>query len=389
MISSTKNKMTKTKTKRVILAFMLLAIIPLLVNFCVLSRFIEGGKNNNDEAVATAAASKFVIGVINNDIEKSPTPKLDFAIIGFAKTGTTFLHDILANHSQVIMHDDEFWGDQEALRKWLNTTTVIVKQHNNNNSSLDEAHRGEQSQPNNNKRRRGIKCPRIVKETARLDQLLVNTSRVIVGVRHPVHWFESLYNYRIWQKHQEKRHNQKRSLQVLHNNRTDWLGLSTGAARFDLYLKQLGKVPLSSDELERVKSIHKVYGVMNSTVHHEQQPMKVLLYTIEQIKDDNKQRRLHFQQTLQQFLDLDTPLQDLASEAKVNVNNFEHSENINICEEQYRNIRNTLVWQGKHASEWIRNEFMKSEDVVVSDVEFMNEVLEKWGDDPCEKKTAR
>ena len=48
---------------------------------------------------------------------------LDFAIIGFAKTGTTFLHDILANHSQVIMHDDEFWGDGNMLKQWLNKTT--------------------------------------------------------------------------------------------------------------------------------------------------------------------------------------------------------------------------------------------------------------------------
>eukprot|EP00984_Skeletonema_dohrnii_P011570 scaffold4626_cov110-Skeletonema_dohrnii-CCMP3373.AAC.17 len=303
MILSAKQK---RNTKRIMLAFIVLTIVPLLVNFYVLSIFIGGSKTN--KAAPPVAASTSVISKHKNE------PPLDFAIIGFAKTGTTFLHDILATHSQVIMYDDEFWGDGNMLRQWLNKTTVMV-----GNSSLNETNR---EQPTT--KRRGIKCPRIVKETARLDQLLNNTSRVIVGVRHPVHWFESLYNYRIWQKHEKKRHNMKPPLRFLHNNRTDWLGLSTGAARFDLYLKQLGKVPLSPDELQHMTRINKVYGVMTSTVHHEQHPMKVLLYSMEQIKDSNTQRRLHFQHTLQQFLNLDTPLHDIATKEKVNVNNFQH-----------------------------------------------------------------
>ena len=372
MISSAKQK---SNTKRIIIALVaLLTIIPLLVNFYVLSIFFEGSSKNDNIAAPSVAGSTSVIYNSNQN-----ETVLDFAVIGFSKTGTTFLHDILANHSQVIMYDDEFWGDGNMLKKWLNKTTIKEKslQHETNN--------GAQPQPTT--KRRGIKCPRIVKETSRLNQLLNNTSRIIVGVRHPVHWFESLYNYRIWQKHEKKRHNMKPSLQHLHNNRTDWLGLSTGAARFDLYLKQLGKIPLSTDELQHMRQVKKVDGVMQSTAHHEQHPIKVFLYSMEQIKDSNTQRRLQFQQTLQQFLNLDTPLlHDLASKEKVNVNNFVHDENIDICEDQFREIRNTLVWQGKHASEWIRNKFMKSEDVVVSDVGFMSEILGRWGVDPCDEK---
>jgi hypothetical protein len=44
---------------------------------------------------------------------------------------------------------------------------------------MNETNRGEEQQPQLAKRR-AIKCPGIVKETARLDQMLVNTSRVIV-----------------------------------------------------------------------------------------------------------------------------------------------------------------------------------------------------------------
>ena len=385
LISSTKDM---KNTKRKIIAFALLTIIPLAVNFYVLSIFFDGKKTKTIPTVQNPVSSvqgplaSITAGNGNNETtldfatagNGNNETTLDFAIIGFAKTGTTFLHDILANHSQVIMHDDEFWGDGNMLKQWLNETTKYVQNETN------------REQLQSTTQRRGIKCPRIVKETARLDQLLNNTSRVIVGVRHPVHWFESLYNYRIWQKHEKKRFNKQPPLRLLHNNRTDWLGLSTGAARFDLYLKQLGKVPLSSDELQHMTQVKKVDGIMQSTEHHSQHPIKVFLYPMEQIKDNDTTRRLHFQQTLQQFLNLDTPFHDLASKQKVNVNNFVHSENMNICEEQYRFIRDTLVWQGKHASEWIRNKFMKSEDVVVSDVGFMNEILGRWSVDPCDEK---
>lgn len=354
---------TGNNTRLFLLAFVALTAIPMLVNIHILSIFTVDKTYNEAAPIVSDYGRANSKNRSNNDL-----PILDFAIIGFAKTGTTFLHDILANHSQVIMYDDEFWGDGNGLRQWLNKTAVM-KTHQTPT-------------------RRGIKCPRIVKETARLDQLLNNTSRVIVGVRHPVHWFESLYNYRIWQKHEKKRFKNKPTMKFLHNNRTDWLGLSTGAARFDLYLKQLGKVPLTSHEMFNMKLVNNVHGIMSTTSHHREKPLKVFLYSKEQIKDSNVQRRLQFQETLQEFLNLDSPLlqHDIASEPKVNVNTFEHNENIDICGENYTNIRNTLVWQGKHASEWIRNKFMKSEDVIVSDVDFMNESLETWGVDPCEGK---
>ena len=341
---------------------MALTAIPMLVNLHILSIFTVDETFNEAALIVSKYAQANNKNGSNHDL-----PTLDFAIIGFAKTATSLLHGILANHSQVIMYDDEFWGDGYGLRQWLNKTTAIKTQQTPT--------------------RRGIKCPRIVKETARLDQLLNNTSRVIVGVRHPVHWFESLYNYRIWKKHEKKRFKNQPTMKFLHNNRTDWLGLSTGAARFDLYLKQLGKVPLTYHEKFNLKLINNVHGIMGTTSHHKEHPLKVFLYSIEQIKDSNVQRRLQFQETLQQFLNLDSPLpqRDIA-EPKVNVNKFEHSENIDICDENYADIRNTLVWQGKHASDWIRNKFMKSEDVVVSDVDFMNENLERWGADPCESK---
>lgn len=462
------------KTKLVIFAFGILSVLPLIRNIYLLSKVVvvvppqQQQQQSQLSSLSLAASASLSL----NDDEsvktqqlppseqQQPTP-LDFAIIGFAKTGTTYLHQLLSNHTQIIMYPDEFWGDGVALQKWIvkssssnsrwkrenpyghiidhnnregvdGATTSLVQQSQQQlqggdgrgwwsfllpTNSGSQAQQQQQQQLQSTpppKKRLGIKCPRIIKETTRLDQLLlVNTSRVIVGVRHPVYWFESLYNYRIWQKHEKNRHKQKPTLKKLQSNSTDWLGLSTGAARFDLYLKQLGIVPLSTDELEHMKEVDKVDGVMNTTIasslssssshHHTQQqqqqqqhPMKVLLYTIEQIKDTNTTRRNHFHNTLQQFLNLDTPIyqQDISSSSTstspqiiqnkmVNVNTFQHDENINICSEQYTNIRNILVWQGKSASEWIRNKFMKSADVIVSDVEFMNEILLTWGEDPC------
>lgn len=369
---------TMNNNKHIILTFVILAMVPLLVNFYALSRFFVGERNDgNDVKNAAFSTEKMMNAEATQQPPPSPLTLLDFAIVGFAKTGTTFLHQVLANHSQIIMYDDEFWGDEKVLRKWLDQTTLIESTPHNNLLLM----KGESKQLI-----RGIKCPRIIKETARLDQILVNTSRVIVGVRHPVHWFESLYNYRIWQKSKHKREHRIPPMRFFLNNRTSWLGLSTGAARFDLYLKQLGKVPLTNVEIQNMKRTNKVEGVMTSSPYHEQHPMKVLLYTIEQINDTNTTRRLHFQTTLQQFLNLKTTAihQDIATQDMVNVNNFKNPDIIDICEEQYRDIRSILVWQGKHASEWIRNKFMKSDDVIVSDVQYVNNILRQWGDDPCD-----
>jgi hypothetical protein len=44
----------------------------------------------------------------------------------------------------------------------------------------------------------GIKCPQMIRRTESIENLmkLSDSTRLVIGLRHPVTWFESFYNYR-------------------------------------------------------------------------------------------------------------------------------------------------------------------------------------------------
>ena len=126
------------------------------------------------------ASSSSVGGPVPKDAVKkeeglSSSPmKADFGIIGFPKTGTTFLLDMLGKHPEVSM-----------------PTRETCK-----NSGIDAAQQSKDERTPTT--RYGFKCPQMIRTTALLEQFapISNETRLVVGVRHPVLWFESFYNFR-------------------------------------------------------------------------------------------------------------------------------------------------------------------------------------------------
>lgn len=113
-------------------------------------------------------------------------------------------------------------------------------------------------------------------------------------------------------------------------------------------------------------------------------PLQIFIYTIEQLEDTNTKRRLQFENDIQTFLNLQYPLKHFASETKENVNDANYPETINICDSEYKRIRRKLIRQGTKSSEWIREKFIKSKDVIVSDVSYFESMLKTWSEDPCD-----
>ena len=117
---------------------------------------------------------------INSDIG------VDFAIIGFAKTGTTFLLRILGNHPDVIMDKHEFGGilKEDGVKRtmaWLQNVSNTVD-------------------PKLPPKQYGIKDPGMIRTMNGINNLMKisDHTRLVVGIRHPVLWFQSFYNYRVW-----------------------------------------------------------------------------------------------------------------------------------------------------------------------------------------------
>ena len=92
---------------------------------------------------------------------------------------------------------------------------------------------------------------------------------------------------------------------------------------------------------------------------------------------------MRLQRDLQEFLGLQAPILDFGT-IKSNANTDYYKEYIDICDSQYSSIRSELLEQAKKTSAWIRNKFIESEDVVVSDKEHFLSSLSSWNEDPCE-----
>ena len=303
-------------------------------------------------------------------------PPIDFAIIGFPKTGTTTLLQALNQHPEVNMPPTELCQIHQNHKSWENW----VRKH--------DAHRIQSFLTKKN----GIKCPAMVRLPSATENLmkLSNNTRLVVGLRHPIRWFESFYNYRLWEHY----HYNMTDMEIiphpseLTNGGKHWRIVSTVLARYEEYLQQLDKVPLSSSEMIDMSNNAHTFWSRRLVPN----PYKIFIYIDEQLKDENTNRRIQFQKDLQTFLGLRRPIIDFGSiMANANTERQRQQqttttlsyEYIDICEVQYASIRNELLQQATKTRHWIRDKFIISEYVTISGRELFLSSLESWSDDPC------
>ena len=329
------------------------------------------------------------INVHNNTTTSTRSERiLNFAIVGFEKTGTTFLLKALGSHPEVVMpikHSElskklcvKKDSGKVVLLDWLNEQhdkDVILRDSRELVSDTNK-------QLQHSILKHGMKCSDLLRKSLAIENLadLSDQTKLIIGLRHPVLWFQSLYNYRVRQSYEQNWTSSSiPSPHDLHGTR-QWKGVSTTAAKFDIQLKQLAKVPMTKNEvLDMLSNELDSYELRIST-----NPLKVFIYTIEQLEDTNTKRRLQFEKDIQSFLNLQHSLKNFASETKENVNDSSYPESIDMCDSEYKRIRKKLIRQGTKSSLWIRDKFIKSKDVTVSDASYFESMLKTWSEDPCD-----
>lgn len=293
---------------------------------------------------------------------KGPRPKLDFLIAGFSKCGTTTLVHAFAAHNETDISLRErcaIGGANLADGSAYAKLTEVVWE-----LSPDP------------KVKRGVKCPISLRSHRTLSLLTRHSpeTKLIFGVRHPVHFFESHYNYRITELYDKNLKAPIPPIETLTGG-NEWRGVTTRNARFDVFLLQLGKTNMTTMELEELKSVPQMAVVPNS--------FQVFLYSLEQMEDANITRKENFQHELESFLDLKHPM-NIGHE---NLNNFvgqnAHKETIDICDSKYEELRNELVSQGRESQLWLRDKFLKSPDVTVANRDHFLQTLQAWESDPC------
>jgi hypothetical protein len=290
---------------------------------------------------------------------------LNMAVLGFSKCGTSFMMRYLGRHEEIAMLTD---GEHCELTR-RNEDSALIK------SLMDGLPSG--------KIARGLKCP-IHLESPRAMQSFSRyfpNTKIIVGVRHPVLWFESFYNYR----HQDGK-TQLLPAQELIGKCAD-LGpfekvasVCTEGAKFHEPLARLGKTNMQSTDERQYFSA----DAQNVSDTDAFSGIKIFVYDLAQLQDKDHDRSQILLQDLQNFLQVTKPFQPMVVEPK----RLHDGTRIDICDPEYNHLREVLVDTGVKASRWIRRFFVHAEGVTVSSPKFLDQVLAKWEEDPCEERRA-
>lgn len=282
---------------------------------------------------------------------------LDFAIVGHPKTGTDKQMHYISRHPEIQMYEYEV----RSLRDGKPIEFVNLMYN----------------LPEGSHYKRGYKAPRDVVVKSKQPLMLLDTywpkTKLIVGLRHPVKWFESYYNYR------------KRSGWDLPPAETMVGKRMPEEVMYHLNLAQLGKTNPRGNHKEA-----RLLGLSNKDHEMDDSPnlaMKnqVLLYDSSQPFDANRTRAEIYWQDLSNYIGVSKPFVPPKLRKKSNNKGFA----IDICEDKFAHVRAELVEIGKAASDWIQNYFMVLPEVKTSSPEFFKETLSTWRHDPCDEASKK
>jgi hypothetical protein len=154
-------------------------------------------------------------------------------IAGFPKCGTTTLVHAFAAHNETIISLNEkcaIGGANHAIGPAYAKLTEVFAEWS--------------PDPNI---KRGVKCPISLQSHCTLSLLTHHSpeTKLIIGVRHPVRFFESHYNYCKTKMYNKNQTEPIPPIETLTGGR-EWRRVSTQNARFDIFLLQLGNTNMTT-----------------------------------------------------------------------------------------------------------------------------------------------
>ena len=303
---------------------------------------------------------------------------LDYAIVGFAKCGTTSLGEWFYRHPEIGIGV----GENYNFRGGLLRMSEILYKSIPMNGTLDK--------PFIN----GYRCPHDV-QTIKAMRIIADsfpTAKLIVTVRHPVLWFESFYNYRM-------ERGEKELLLGKPNELIGWLNcyrcespilLSTATGAFHQYLARLGKTNFLSKEERALLDPFTPTGKGLTVKYVYNNPNPVFLMEVSQLGDKDELRASSLRKDLKAYLNLYEDLPPIPhvrpGSTAAPPKNFTRFD---ICEKEYNPVRTEMMYISRNASLWIRNFFLKSPDVFVSSPDYFDHLLQSWMFDPCDKRKRK
>jgi hypothetical protein len=244
---------------------------------------------------------------------------------------------------------------------------------------------------------RGYKCPGDVLSNFALDFYRTSwpKTKLFIGIRHPIWWFQSLYNFRI--------QNFKTFEQFPHPNEfidscpPEWSLLCIQRGFFGQQLMKLGKQnwngTRSMTQLEQsMIDIGGPHAV--DTSRTVPLPNEIFLFELSQLSDESIPRIKQFKSDIQAFLGLKEPLPDLVHFTpgkkwrSKDLQLQKDAKKIDICEDQFLPVRQKLLQFSQLSSQWLRQEWMHVPSVHTSSQDYLEHLLAtEWMVDPCGEKS--
>lgn len=344
---------------------------------------------------------------------------LDFGIVGFPKCGTTTMMKWLNMHNQIAVLGREIMSLQ--VHHPANILRWVVK-------SLPEG-----------RYRRGYKSPNDISHGRARNKLGIHypKTRLLVGLRHPVLWFESFYNHRVQNGMAMPDLEEilsKKGPRYKYRCDGIWNGACFGRANFHFTLAEWGKTPLLSlgtrnegyasyynadynrdDEWKFFSKDER--NILEKAVNKTRiSPNPMFLYDVSQLHisrgkakegDDEQRKRNRYEAfvlSLQEFLGVPKNVSAMPpmireSPGRTDINATEQerrqSLKINICDDKYALARTWLLEHGTNMAGWTKDYLSKSPHGVyfgggiASDgsSQFL-EIIASYSKDPCEERES-
>jgi hypothetical protein len=242
--------------------------------------------------------------------------------------------------------------------------------------------------------KRGYKAPSDVTQLNVLKHFrdyFPNTG-LIVGIRHPVLWFQSLYNFRI-QNFGSLNTTLPHPDLLIGKCTRGTLNTCTLKGDFAFHLYKLGKtVAHAKHPTDLERQMQERWPRKNGKKQRQPvlSPNKVFLIEISQLSTTNdKDKTERFSTGLKDFVGLQQDMPPMPH--KIPGKKFDNAtqviknqRKIQICNEEYSNTRKHLMELSIQTHHWLMESFLKSPDVVVSDRRDFEEAMKPWLSDPCD-----
>ena len=333
----------------------------------------------------------------SGNVTGDPQILLQYAIVGFGKCGTTSLHQIISSHPQTQVLEAEIWA-------------LVGKQPHRLIKRLFR----KLKDPN---KIRGYKCPGDILADYVTDyyQQYWPKTDMFVALRHPVKWFQSLYNFRVQNFQDFESIPHPNNLIGLCSEDTKLL--CTRRGHFAYYLMRLGKqmvtlhnttgaggesprrAVLSSwtPQTDLDRDIFEWYGhYANEPETVSYKPNRVFLLEINQLADSNQTRQAMLRDDIQNYLGLEqafpnsNPIHFIpGKEWEQSIQEAKNKKKIDICEDEYSPVREELMYLAVMASRYVREVFLNLPDVYVSSRDYFEQLLETWMIDPCDNQSRK